>query len=199
MQTWTNKLLSKLFERLSEAHDVPEYAVALLIPLLGAALCFFSSDCSPSAVRWRKSLRKSGLSPSPAVSAIIWMYVYIAMGHSSYLVYARFNVRTVISTPLIVYLIQCLLNHFFIIVLFGLQRIDLALVMMIPLWLATALTALFFFEISFQAGVLMSTVLVWITIHVYLNAFLFAYNDVYTEAVIASPPSSPVHSKNKLS
>lgn len=189
--------LVKLKNVLQDSKPPPEYSIALLIPLLGAALSFLSSDCSPSAVRWRKSLKKSRISPSAAKMAIIWVSLYVAMGHASYLVYIKLPSATptsmMLSPPLIAYLTQCVLNHFYIIVLFGLQRIDLALLLMFPLWFATGLTALFFYEVSTMAGRLMTLVFSWVSLNIYLNAFLYIYNPIYTEADL--PPESAVTSR----
>lgn len=104
------------------------------------------------------------------------------MGHASFVAYRAQNLRnTVLSPCLVAYLTQCLLNHFFIIVLFGLQRVDLALLMIVPLWLATALTTVLFFEVAMEAGAWMVPVLIWVTFNVYLNLVLFLWNPIYTE------------------
>lgn len=184
------QFLSDVFAALHQPRDLPQYTAALLIPILGAALSFISSDCSPSAVRWRKSLRKSRWSPSAPVTAIIWVVLYTAMGHASFLVFITTDLRTVLSTPLLTYIVQCLLNHFYIIVLFGLQRIDLAFLMIIPLWLATGLTTLLFFDVHLVAGRLMLAVFIWVSVNVYFNAFLLAHNRVYTDSEVSCAASS---------
>lgn len=193
------QFLSNFFAALFQPRDLPQYTVALLIPILGAALSFISSDCSPSAVRWRKSLRKSRWSPSAPVTAVTWVILYTAMGHASYVVYVTTKVRTVLSTPLIVYIVQCLLNHFYIIVLFGLQRIDLAFLMIIPLWIATGLTTLLFFDISVVAGRLMLAVFIWVSINVYFNTFLLINNRVYTDSELPCYQLSESPNKSKSS
>lgn len=186
-----DSLITRLCAPLYEPHDLPLYAVALLIPLLGAALSFLSSDCSPAAVRWRQSLRKSRFSPSAAATAVIWFTLYVFMGHSSYLVYTSLDPRSMLAPSLIAYLVQCLLNHFYIIVLFGLQRIDLSLLMIFPLWLSTGITALFFYDVSQQAGLLMTAVFAWVSVNIYFNVVLFLNNPVYTEVDLPPlPPSS---------
>lgn len=189
------QFFSAAFAALYQPRDLPQYTAALLIPILGAALSFISSDCSPSAVRWRKSLRKSRWSPSAAVTAITWVILYTAMGHASFLVFITTKKRTVLSTPLLVYIVQCLLNHFYIIVLFGLQRIDLAFLMIIPLWFATGLTTLLFFDVHVIAGRLMLAVFLWVSINVYFNAFLLIHNRVYTDSE-TSCAAAPEKSKN---
>lgn len=104
------------------------------------------------------------------------------MGHASFLAYcAQRAGSTVLSSCLVVYLTQCLLNHFYIIVLFGLQRVDLALLMIVPLWVATALTVVLFAEVTWRAGMYMMPVLGWVTFNVYLNVVLVLLNPVYTE------------------
>lgn len=161
--------------------DALVHTVFLLTPLLGGLLSFVSSDCSRSSSVWRRSLRKSRLSPPAYVNTIVWLILYPSMGHASFVAYrAQTSRNTVLSPCLVTYLTQCLLNHFFIIVLFGLQRVDLALLMIVPLWLATALTTVLFFEVDPEAGVCMAPVLVWVTFNVYLNLVLFLRNPVYT-------------------
>lgn len=184
------QFFSTALEALYQPRDLPQYTAALLIPILGAALSFISSDCSPSAVRWRKSLRKSRWSPSAPVTAIIWVLLYTAMGHASFLVFTTTKERTVLSTPLLVYIVQCLLNHFYIIVLFGLQRIDLAFLMIVPLWIATGLTTLLFFDVHIIAGRLMLAIFIWVSVNVYFNAFLLIHNRVYTDSEISCASTS---------
>lgn len=193
--------VSQLFlEPFQNREQLAEYTVALLIPILGAALSFISADCSPSAVRWRKSLKKSRFSPKAYVFAIVWIILYVFMGHASYLVYTNYDRKmsiVLLSGPLMVYLVQCVLNHFYIIVLFGLQRVDLAFLMIIPLWIATGLTALLFAEVCLVAGKLMAVVFLWVTVSVYFNAFLYMNNDVYAETDL-NPVQESVHSEAKL-
>lgn len=87
-----------------------------------------------------------------------------------------------LSPSMIIYLTQCVLNHFYILVLFGLQRIDLALLMMGPLWVTTGLTAVLFVDVSSTAAYLMGAVFAWVSINVYFNVFLYLNNAVYTAA-----------------
>ncbi|CAN8074103.1 unnamed protein product [Agarophyton chilense] len=167
--------------------NLSEYAVFILIPLLGGVLSFVTSDNSPSSVAWRRSLRKSALTPGTPVIAFTWVLLYVCMGHASFVVYHLSDPPCVLSPCLVAYLTQCLLNHFFIIVLFGLQRIDLAFLMIVPLWLATALTTLLFYDVSLLAGRLMAPVLAWVSFNVYLNFFLYANNPVYTDYQMQPP------------
>lgn len=165
----------------SAPDDLLLRAVFVLIPLLGGCLSFLSSDCSEPSRRWRSSLRKSSFSPPTPVVATVWVVLYICMGHASYCAYAADETRSVLASGLVAYLTQCLLNHFFIIVLFGLQRIDLALLMIVPLWCATALTTVLFYDVNMEAAMFMLPVLLWVSFNVYLNGVLFVNNPVYTE------------------
>lgn len=160
--------------------QAPLYAVFLLIPLLGGLLSFAASDNTPCGVAWRKSLVKSSLSPGSITTAVLWVLLYFCMGHASFCVYTQ--TQTSVLTPsFIAYLTQLLLNHFYIIVLFGLQRIDLAMFMMVPLWCATAVTTGLFYEASVEAGKLMLPVWAWVSFSAYLNTVLYRSNRIYTE------------------
>lgn len=182
------------------------YAVFIAIPLLGGLFSFLSSDNTPAATRWRNSLRKSRLTPPAGATAIIWVTLYICMGHASHIIYVDIETSSqpssVISPCSLAYITQCLLNHFFIIVLFGLQRVDLALLMMVPLWLSTAITTLLFYEAAPLAGFLMMPVLVWVSFNVYLNAFLVWWNPIYTQSDMPFPIEDSklfVSAKRKIS
>lgn len=161
--------------------DLPLYAVFILIPLLGGTLSFAACESSSTSRAWRRSLRRSRLTPNALITGVIWFASYVCMGHASYVTYQLSQPRSVLSPCIIAYVTQCLLNHFFIIVLFGLQRIDLALFMIIPLWLATAVATLLFYDVSVHAGRFMAPVLAWVSHNIYLNLFLYMYNAVYTE------------------
>lgn len=170
-----------IFPLLPPPQDLPLYAVFLLIPILGGFLSFFSSDCSPGARRWRSSLRKSSLALPTVVVAPMWTVLYLCMGHASYRAYVAERRNAALASGLVAYLTQLLLNHFFIIVLFGLQRIDLAMLMALPLWLSTFTTIILFYDVDPPAAMLMVPVLIWITYNAYLNIYLFLNNPVYTE------------------
>lgn len=165
----------------SAPEDLLLRTVFILIPLLGGCLSFVFSDCSEASRRWRSSLSKSSLSPPTPVVATVWVVLYTCMGHASYCAYVADEARGVLASGLVAYLTQCLLNHFFMIVLFGLQRIDLALLMIIPLWCATALTTVLFYDVDMEAAMFMLPVLLWVSFYVYLNCVLFLNNPVYTE------------------
>lgn len=174
--------ISNVWYRIRKLHDIPEYTVAILIPVLGGAISFLASDNSTSAVRWRQSLRKSRFAPSPSVTAIVWVLLYILMGHSSYLIYSHHEVKSLYSTPLLAYYVQLALNLLYILVLFKLQRIDVALGVIVPLWISTAMTAVLFYSVSKIAAMWMGLVSGWVTLNVYFNLVLFLRNAVYTEA-----------------
>lgn len=174
-----NMSLPFLFQ--PRAEDTSIYAIFLLLPLLGGGLAFISSDCTQHSHVWRRSLIKSRFSPPSFITAFVWVSLYLCMGQASYLAYIRDDPRRVLSASLVAYLTQCLLNHFFIIVLFGLQRVDLALLMIIPLWFATGITVLLFYDICANASMLMMPVFGWVSFNVYLSLVLFLNNPVYTE------------------
>jgi len=112
------------------------------------------------------------------VVAAVWVVLYIAMGHAAYLVYSAQPIsnRSVVSVPLVCYMAHVLLNHFYIIVLFGLRRVDLAFAMIFVVWATAVLTALLFYEVDAMAGELFAYVVLWVTFNVYLNFILVRYN-----------------------
>lgn len=189
--------LAALLSPLPPAPDLPLYAVFLLIPLLGGCLSFLSSDCSRGSRAWRASLRKSSLSLPTLVVAPVWVLLYLCMGHASYRAFQADPRDYALASSLVAYLTHLLLNHFSIIVLFGLQRIDLALLMAFPLWLSTLATTLLFYDVDRHAASLMLPVLLWVSYNFYLNLFLFMHNPVYTELDLAHGYPRPTQTPEK--
>lgn len=161
-----------------------------LTPLLGGVLSFLSSRGADP--QWRHTLRKSRLSPPFYIFGPVWTILYLFMGHASLRIYLLSIPTTMLSPPLIAYLAMCLFNHFYIIVLFGLQRIDLALVTIIPVFLSAALVTILFIEQDLIAGYLMAAVLLWLSFNVYLNVYLCVNNPVYTEADLRRVNTKPI-------
>lgn len=166
--------------------DLFRWLLSISLPLLGGCLTFVTSDSSPASIAWRKSLQKSRLTPSARVTAAVWVSLYICMGHSAYLIYTRRPPRPLLPPSLIAYLTQALLNNFYILVLFGLQRVDLAMLMMIPLWSATLITMVLFWDVLPHAGLFMLPVVIWVSFNVYLNIILVLKNPVYSQEQMIS-------------
>jgi tryptophan-rich sensory protein len=86
---------------------------------------------------------------------------------------AGFSVQTY---PLGAYIFQLILNFIWSPLFFGLHRIGSALVEIVILWLAIAVTIYLFFPVNAIAAYLLVPYIVWVTIATALNGYIWKYN-----------------------
>lgn len=150
------------------------WAVSLTLPLLGGVLVFLATE--PMVRKWRRKLRRSPLNPPLVVHVIAWVVIYLSMGTACGRVYSR---HTSLASPqMVVYIVQCLLNHFYILTLFGLQRIDIALLLLFVLSFSVALCTVLFAAVDTVSSLLMLPALTWTLFCVHLNIYLIRNNPV---------------------
>lgn len=138
----------------------------LLAFAASAAGAFFSPG------DWYASLNKPSFNPPGWVFGPVWTVLYAMMGVSAWLVWRQGNgVR-----PLAPWLLQLSLNAAWTPVFFGLHRMDIALVIIIAMWLAILATILAFRKRSRPAALLLVPYLLWVSFATVLNAALWRLN-----------------------
>jgi len=121
---------------------------------------------------WYASLNKPSFNPPGWVFGPVWTALYAMMGVSAWLVWRQGNgVR-----PLAPWLLQLGLNAAWTPVFFGLHRMDIALVIIIAMWLAILATILAFRKRSRPAALLLVPYLLWVSFATVLNAALWQLN-----------------------
>lgn len=141
------------------------------------ALCFgaaaVGSFFMPGA--WYTSLSKPSWNPPGWVFGPVWTVLYAAMAVGAWLVWRRGG-WAVQPRALGLFCVQLALNAAWSPVFFGMQRIGLALVVMMLLWVAIAATMVEFFRVSRGAGWLLVPYLAWVSFAAVLNFTLWRLN-----------------------
>lgn len=125
---------------------------------------------------WYKELNKPPWTPPNWAFPVVWTILYILMGVSSWLVWLHGGFERQ-SIPLAAYFSQLLLNFMWTPIFFGLHLVGLALVEIIILWLAIALTLYLFWHVNHVAAYLLVPYLVWVSLASTINMYIWAnYN-----------------------
>lgn len=119
---------------------------------------------------WYATLIKPVFSPPNWIFGPVWTFLYILMGISLYIVWQKKK-----KVPFIFW-IQLILNAAWSIIFFGLRNPALALVDIIALWIAIALTVKAFSKINETAACLLVLYLFWVSFAILLNIAIVMLN-----------------------
>lgn len=132
----------------------------------------------PAISTWYITLRKPGFSPPDWVFAPVWTILFLLMGISAYLIWAKGLKHEGVKMALLAFLIQLGLNFLWSFIFFGLHSPLLALFEIVILWLTILMTILLFIKISKLASYLLIPYILWTTFAVFLNLFIVFLNPV---------------------
>lgn len=145
--------------------------------LLWLTLCFavawFGAQFTPGD--WYAGLSKPAWTPPDWVFAPVWTLLYALMAIAAWLVWKQqgfFSARV----PLMLFMVQLLLNGLWSWLFFGLQRIGLGLVDIVLLWGVLGATVVVFWRHRPLAGGLLLPYWVWVSYAVTLNAGIWLMN-----------------------
>ncbi len=129
----------------------------------------------PEISTWYAGLAKPGFNPPNQVFGPVWTLLYTLMAIAAWLVWKRPHTsrRTV---GLLWWSIQLALNFGWSLIFFRRHQIGIALIEILLLWLAIAVTAGLFFRIRRAAGWLMVPYLAWVSFASLLNYAIWRIN-----------------------
>lgn len=146
--------------------------LALLISLLlVAAVALFGSKFAPGP--WYQALEKPAWTPPNWLFGLAWTVLYALMALAAWKVWIA---SRRIDTALVVYGAQLVLNGLWTWLFFGLQRIDLALIDILALWLLIVVTIVLFRRRDRLASALLWPYLAWVTFAAALNVEIWRLN-----------------------
>ena len=128
-----------------------------------------------SVKNWYPQLVKPAGTPPSWVFGPVWSVLYLLMATAAWVVWQERRVDDV-SLPLALFFGQLILNTAWSFLFFGLRRPGLALIEIVILFLAIALTALSFLGCSRAAFWLMTPYLGWVGYATYLNLGIWRLN-----------------------
>ena len=148
-------------------------AISLLIPL---AVGGFSAFLTRDGMEYFKTVSQPPLSPPAWVFPVVWTILYLLMGAASYLIVTSAASQPRRERALTVYGLSLAVNFLWPIVFFTMRFYFGAFLLLLLLWVLSAVTALLFSCIDERAGKLMIPYLVWLTFAAYLNLGVWLLN-----------------------
>ncbi len=146
--------------------------VLLLAVVLGSAGV---GGASTGSSGWYASLAKPSWTPPNWVFGPVWTVLYVMMAAAAWLVWRR-RPWARVGPALGLFSLQLMLNILWTPLFFGLQRPGLALVDILLLWLAIAMTVVAFRRIRPLASWMLVPYLLWVTFAAALNMAIWRLN-----------------------
>ena len=125
--------------------------------------------------KWYLSLDKPAWTPPGWIFPPVWTALYAMMGIAAWLVW-RERGWSGATLPLLLFLLQLLLNAAWTWLFFGLHRPGLALADIAALWISILATLVAFGQVRPAAGALLVPYLAWVGFATALNAELWRRN-----------------------
>jgi len=148
-------------------------AAILLCQGAGIAGSFFNIASIPT---WYTTINRPFFNPPNWIFAPVWTTLFVLMGISLYLVWAKGFKEGKIKTAMTIFGIQLGLNVLWSALFFGLQSPMLAFIEIVILWAAIYLTIAKFKEISKTAALLLVPYLFWVSFAAVLNLSIWLLN-----------------------
>lgn len=149
-------------------------AIAVAICLIIGVLSSFITQSSVND--WYITLKKPSFDPPNWLFAPVWFFLYVSMGVSAGLVWAKGVHHLWVQTALYHFVFQLLLNAAWSIVFFGLKEPFWAFIVIITLLILLLLTIHWFKVVSKWAAYLLIPYLLWVGFATVLNYKIWELN-----------------------
>lgn len=144
--------------------------ISVLIPLaVGSLSAFLSGNMSMYA-----SLNKPAFSPPTYIFSIVWTFLYILMGISSYIIFVSGDGNS--TKALKIYGLQLFFNFCWSIIFFGFSQYLLAFLWLLILIILIIIMIQLFYKINPIAAYLQIPYLLWSIVAAYLNFKIYMMN-----------------------
>ncbi|HHQ45357.1 MAG TPA: tryptophan-rich sensory protein [Candidatus Altiarchaeales archaeon] len=157
-----------------EKKDVLKLAGCIILCLSAGLLGSIATAQSVSA--WYVELNKPSFNPPNWVFGPIWTLLYLMMGTSLYLVLRNGFKDEEVKKGVAIFAVQLILNTLWSFAFFGMKSPLAGIVVIIPLWLAIALTIIQFKKTSEKAAYLLLPYLAWVSFATILNLSITLLN-----------------------
>ena len=144
-------------------------ALCLLVSAAGGMVTATSVDT------WYQALAKPSFNPPNWVFAPVWTTLYFLMGVSGWRIWRRRASRAT-REALSLFGLQLFLNFAWSVLFFGFQRIDLALIDIVILFVAIVANMILFWRIERLATLLLVPYAAWVVFAIVLNVSIWLLN-----------------------
>ena len=147
--------------------------LCLVAPLAVGGL---SAWLSGNGMRIFSEINKPPLSPPGWLFPVVWTILYLLMGLASWLVLTSGKPQEQVGKAMRIYVLQLLVNFFWSLIFFGLERYLFAFLWLVLLWGLIIATMIRFYRINKTAGELLVPYFLWVTFAGYLNFTIWLLN-----------------------
>jgi benzodiazapine receptor len=165
--------MSAISPQLSQQDAMPRLLRSLALPGITAAIG--SASTAKNVNSWFPKLDQPSWAPPNSAFGPVWTTLYIMMGVADFLVASEGDSEQHRNARRI-YHIQLGLNGLWSVIFFGFRAPGFALIEIVGLWAAIALTIRTFWPISRPAALLLVPYLLWTTFATALNASIWWKN-----------------------
>jgi len=148
--------------------------IAIAIPLaVGATSSFFTVTGVES---WYQTINKPSWNPPNWIFGPVWTTLYIMMGVALFLVWKSESPQVIKKTAFILFAFQLVLNFFWSLIFFKLEKPGWAFIEIIALWLLILATIFAFARVNKTAAWLLVPYISWVSFAAILNYTIWKIN-----------------------
>ena len=148
--------------------------IAILIPL---AVGGFSGYVTAGGVEgWYATVQKPSFNPPNDLFAPVWTSLYILMGIGLFIVWKQPAGTPYRNTAIAIFIVQLVLNFFWSIIFFKLEKPDVAFADIVLMWIAILLMIIYFIKVKPVAGYIQIPYLCWVSFASVLNFYIWQLN-----------------------
>ncbi len=147
--------------------------VSIILPLaIGGVAGIFTAKAIPG---WFVTLNRPSFAPPNWLFGPVWTTLYLLMGISLFMIWAL-NTGNERNKAIFVFILQLLLNFAWSFLFFYFNRIGLALIDIIVLWMSIVVMLLQFYKLKPWAAYINIPYLFWVAFATALNAAYYVLN-----------------------
>ena len=152
--------------------DIVKFVIILIICMSAGLIGSFLT--APAIPVWYAALEKPFFTPPDWLFGPVWTSLFVLMSISATLVLRSGHADT--RNALGIFSVQLILNALWSWAFFGLRSPFAGLIEIVFLWIAILVTIKVFFRISRTAGYLLIPYILWVTLALLLNFFIWRLN-----------------------
>jgi len=130
----------------------------------------------PAVQTWYQTLNKPSLTPPDWLFAPVWIFLFLLMGVSLFLIWRKGPDEREVRHALVIFGAQLILNILWSVLFFGLKSPPAAFIEIAVLWIMILLTIRYFYRISKAAGMLLVPYILWVSLAAFLNFSIWMLN-----------------------
>ena len=153
-----------------DIYDIIKLFIIIVITLTTSFLSMSKIDT------WYVNLKKSSLTPPGYMFSIFWIMLYILMSISIWFILASLQKEELFSLPIILFVIQLILNFMWSPLFFKYHLIYESLFLLFVIWIIVLIIIYLFYSINKIASILLIPYIIWLSFALYLNFYIAINN-----------------------